>query len=252
MDNDRQQPVRVRGIGVKLDKGRDSAHPPIAEILREAIRLGLLEPGKPLIQAAIAKAMGVSRIPVREALYTLAAEGLVIFGADGHAHVIDLAPDDVGELWALRGLLESHMASAIVRTATPADVAVLREIVDALDDLTGTAWSDHNFTFHQELHRLSDMPHVAAAAGRAQTMTDPYARAAVNLLHVEDRANAQHHQMLDALAAGDDAELARLLQGHSTDTAADLAEYVAKTPRPVDQKAVATETARSLADRLNA
>ncbi len=252
MDNDRQQPVRVRGIGVKLDKGRDSAHPPIAELLRESIRLGLLKPGKPLIQASIAEAMGASRIPVRDALHALAAEGLVTFGKDGGAYVTALAPDDIKELWALRSLLESHMALAVLRTATPADVAVLREIVDALDDLTGTAWSDHNFTFHQELHRLSDMPHVAAAAGRAQTMTDPYARAAVNLLQVEGKSNAEHLKIVDALAAGDDAELARLLQGHSTDTAADLAEYVAKTPRPVDQKAVATATAQSLADRLNA
>ncbi len=252
MDNDRQQPVRVRGIGVKLDKGRDSAHPPIAEILRESIRLGLLEPGKPLIQAAIAKAMGVSRIPVREALHALAAEGLVTFGEDGGAYVTALAPDDIKELWALRSLLESHMASAIVRTATPADVAGLREMVDAMDDLTATAWSDSNFTFHQELHRLSNMPRFAACAGRVLTMMEPYSRVAARLLHVEGKANAEHRQMVDAIAAGDDADLARLLQGHSTDTAADLAEYVAKTPRPVDQKAVATATAQSLADRLNA
>ncbi len=235
-----------------MDQVRKSDRPPIAEFLRDAIRLGLLEPGKPLIQASIAEAMGVSRIPVREALYTLAAEGLVTFGEDGHAHVTALAPDEVDELWALRGLLESHMASGIVRTATPADIVVLREIVDAMDDLTATAWSDSNFTFHRELQRLSDMPHVAAAAERALTMTDPYGRITVSVPHLEDMANAQHRQMLNALAAGDGDELARLLQEHSTDTAAPLLEYAAKTARPVDQKAVATETAQSLADYLNA
>ncbi len=231
---------------------RNSAHPPIAEFLREGIRLGLLAPGKPLIQASIAEAMGVSRIPVREALYTLAAEGLVIFGEDGGARVIEFAPDDVEELWALRGLLESHMALAIVRTATPADVAVLREIVDAMGDLKGPVWSDHNFTFHLELHRLSDMPHFAAAAGRALTMTEPYSRAAVNVLHREGKRNAQHRLMVDALAAGDGDELTRLLLGHSTGTRATLAEYAAKAAQPVDQKVVVTETAQSLADHLNA
>ena len=54
-----------------------TARPPIADVLREGIRQGLLQPGQPLIQTAIAEAMGVSRIPVREALYTLAAEGVV-------------------------------------------------------------------------------------------------------------------------------------------------------------------------------
>ncbi len=239
-------------MGVKLDQVRDSARPPIAEILRESIRLGLLEPGKPLIQASIAEAMGVSRIPVREALHALAAEGLVTYSKDGGAYVIDLAPDDVGELWALRGLLESHMASGIVRTSTPADVAVLREIVEAMDDLDGPAWSDSNFTFHKELHRLSDMPQVADVAGRVLTKAEPYSRLAVSVLHVEGGGNVDHRKMVDALAAGDDAELARLLLHHHERASAALLEYAAKAPQPVDQKAIVTETAQSLADYLNA
>ncbi len=251
MDSNRQRPVRSRSI-VKLGKGRNSARPSIAEILRESIRQGMLEPGKPLIQASIAEAMGVSRIPVREALHTLAAEGLVTYAADGGAHVTVFAPQEVNELWTLRSLLESHMASGIVRTATPADVAVLREMVDAMDDLKATVWPDRHLMFHEELHRLSDMPHVADAVGRVQTMMEPHTRIAVSVLHAEDEAQAEHRQMVDALAAGDDAELARLLLHHSTDARAALLEYAAKTVRPVDQKGIATEAARSLADHLNA
>ncbi len=235
-----------------MDQVRYSARSSIAELLRESIRQGMLAPGKPLIQASIAEAMGVSRIPVRDALHALAAEGLVTFGGDGTAHVTVLAPEDVEELWALRGLLESHMALAIVRTATPADVAVLREIVDALDDLTATAWSDSNFTFHKELHRLSDMPHVAACAEQAMTMTDPYGRVAISVLHMERKLNVEHRQMLDALAAGDGDELTRLLHDHSTGLAAALAEYAAPAARLVDQKVAVTGAAQSLADHLNA
>ncbi len=212
----------------------------------------MLEPGKPLIQASIAEAMGVSRIPVREALHALAAEGLITFGEDGGAYVTVLAPEDVGELWALRGLLESHMVSGIVRIATPADVAALREIVDAMDDLNGPAWSDSNFTFHKELHRLSDMPQVADVAGRVLTKAEPYSRLAVTVLHVEGGGNGDHRKMVDALAAGDGDELARLLLHHHERASAALLEYAAKTPQPVDQKVIVTETARSLADHLNA
>ncbi len=252
MDNDRQQPVRVRGIGVKLDKGRDSAHPPIAELLRESIRLGLLKPGKPLIQASIAEAMGASRIPVREALHALAAEGLVTFGKDGGAYVTALAPDDIKELWALRSLLESHMALAVLRTATPADVAGLREMVEEMNELTSTAWSDHNFAFHLELNRLSGMPHAAACAGRVLTMIEPYLRVGVTMLQVEGKSNAEHLKIVDALAAGDGDELTRLLVQHSEQTGADLLAYATTMAQPVDQKAIVTEAARSLADHLNA
>ncbi len=212
----------------------------------------MLEPGKPLIQASIAKAMGVSRIPVREALFTLAAEGLITFGEDGGARVTVLAHEEILELWKLRGLLESHMVSGIVRIATPADVAALREIVDAMDDLNGPAWSDSNFTFHKELHRLSDMPQVADVAGRVLTKAEPYSRLAVSVLHVEGGGNRDHRKMVDALAAGDDAELARLLLHHHERASAALLEYAAKAPQPVDQKAIVTETAQSLADYLNA
>ncbi len=246
------KPVRVRGMGVELDQVRDSAQVPIVDILREGIRFGLLEPGKPLIEAAIAEAMGVSRIPVREALHVLAAEGLVTYGAVGGAHVTMLAPEEVSELWALRSRLESRMAVGIVRTATPADVVALREIVEAMDDLDGPAWSDSNFTFHKELHRLSDMPQVADVAGRVLTKAEPYSRLAVSVLHVEGGGNVDHRKMVDALAAGDDAELARLLLHHHERASAALLEYAAKAPQPVDQKAIVTETAQSLADYLNA
>ncbi len=237
-----------------MNQVRNTAQPPIAELLREAIRIGLLEPGKPLIQASIAKAMGVSRIPVREALFTLAAEGLVTFGEDGGARVTVLAPEEVNELWELRNLLESHMASAIVRTATPADIAALREIVDAMDDLDATDWFHHNSTFHRKLQRLSNMPHVADAAGRVLTLMEPASRAVVSMPHrdIDGEAQAEHHQILDALAAGDGDELARLLLHHSSRARAALLEDATKMARPVDQKAIVTEAARSLADHLNA
>ncbi len=235
-----------------MNQVRYSAQSPIAERLREAIRLGLLEPGKPLIQATIAEAMGVSRIPVREALFTLAAEGLVTFGEDGGAHVTVLAADDIEELWALRGLLDSYMALAVLRTATPADVAGLREMVEEMNELTSTAWSDHNFAFHLELNRLSGMPHVAACAGRVLTMIEPYLRVGVTMLQVESKSNAEHLKIVDALAAGDGDELTRLLVQHSEHTGADLLAYATTVAQPVDQKAIATEAARSLADHLNA
>lgn len=87
-----------------IESGRPGPRPAIAEVLRESIRQGMLAPGQPLIQASIAEAMGVSRIPVREALHALAAEGLVTFGEDGGARVTALAPEEVDELWTLRAL----------------------------------------------------------------------------------------------------------------------------------------------------
>ena len=106
--------VRSLVMSARAESTRTGAKPSIADVLREAIRQGLLAPGQPLIQASIAEGMGVSRIPVREALHALAAEGLVTFSDDGGARVTELSPREVDEVWTLRALLESEMAPSIV------------------------------------------------------------------------------------------------------------------------------------------
>src|SRR5205814_4496128 len=74
--------------------------------LRKDITHGTLGPGTLLAEAAVARQMGVSRVPVREALFTLEREGLVEFSATGRAYVKALQPHDFEELFLLRLSLE--------------------------------------------------------------------------------------------------------------------------------------------------
>ena len=246
--------TRVRSfvMSAKAESTRAGGKPAIADVLREGIRQGLLAPGQPLIQASIAEAMGVSRIPVREALHALAAEGLVTFSDDGGAKVTELEPHEVDEVWTLRALLESHMAPSIVSNTTASDLELLSGLVDAMDDLDPETWSDRNYTFHQELHRLSGMPYFADAAGRVLTLMDSYSRVAVSVLNEQDHAQFEHHQMIAAIRADDGDELARLLLHHSNRARQALLAYAESQQQPVDPKLDAATAARSLADHLNA
>ncbi len=124
----------------------------VVDVLRDAIRQRLLAPGAPLVQASLATALGVSKIPVREALHSLAAEGLVTFTDEG-VRVVSLSPAEVHELWSLRALVEPALAGAIVHNAGPADLRQLRELVDAMDagrrrrlDATSTSSSTSSCT----------------------------------------------------------------------------------------------------------
>jgi len=74
--------------------------------LRLGITDGTLVPGTLLAEAAVARQLGVSRVPVREALFTLEREGLVEFSATGRAYVRELQPHDFEELFLLRLSLE--------------------------------------------------------------------------------------------------------------------------------------------------
>jgi DNA-binding GntR family transcriptional regulator len=123
--------------------------------LRTEITHGTLVPGTLLAEAAVARQLGVSRVPVREALFTLEREGLVEFSATGRAYVRELRPKDFEELYLLRLSLEPLAA----RLATPRlrlDSSELKKNIDA----TARAKSLHEVTqldldFHQIIMEAS-------------------------------------------------------------------------------------------------
>lgn len=107
-----------------------------AETLRERIVDGAIEPGTLIAESAMARELGVSRVPVREALFALERDGLVGFSETGRAYVKKLSPHDFEELLVLRLTLETTAA----RLAAPA----LREDALALEkniEATGRASS---------------------------------------------------------------------------------------------------------------
>lgn len=222
----------------------------IADVLRESIRQRMLPPGMPLIQQTIADAMGVSRIPVREALQRLASEGLVTFGDDG-VRVTELTTDEIDELWSLRAVLESAMADATVRNTTPAQLAELKELVRRMDEAEDAeSWSNLNYTFHDRLYVASALPHFRATALRVLTQIEPYSRVAAGLLEQRPMAQAEHHEMIEALEARDAARLGGLLASASDRARQKLVTY-AVTEEADDQVSDATtDAARRLADRL--
>jgi DNA-binding GntR family transcriptional regulator len=94
-------------------------------LLRRRIIDGQSEPGSLLAEVAVARELGVSRVPVREALFALERDGLVEFSETGRAYVKELSPHDFEELYVLRLALEP----AAARLAAPA----LREDLSALE-----------------------------------------------------------------------------------------------------------------------
>lgn len=89
-----------------------------------------MAPGDLLAESAVGRRLGVSRVPVREALFTLEREGLVVFSATGRAYVKDLSASDFEELYVLRLALEpvaARLAAPVLRD----DVSVLEENIAA-------------------------------------------------------------------------------------------------------------------------
>jgi len=98
--------------------------------IHEALRLRLLRgdvgPEERLVDHAIAAEMGVSRMPVREALMQLVSEGYLESTSRGFA-LPNLTPERIAEVFVLRRLLEPHAVACVARDRTAADLAALRE-----------------------------------------------------------------------------------------------------------------------------
>ena len=99
-------------------------------VLRRRIIDGVLEPGALLAESAAARELGVSRVPVREALFALERNGLVEFSESGRAYVRELSPHDFEELYALRLALEP-MGAGMAAPRLRADLSALERNIQA-------------------------------------------------------------------------------------------------------------------------
>lgn len=115
---------------------------------------GSLEPGTRIRETELAKQVGISRTPVREALNRLVNEGLVT--NDPHRGMIITELDQVlvGELYEMRGVLESTAASLAAKHATDVEIALLRTLMEADRDMTDPREiANNNRMFHEVLYQ---------------------------------------------------------------------------------------------------
>jgi DNA-binding GntR family transcriptional regulator len=108
-----------RGLGVD-----------IASRLRSAILNGYFGPGEQLREEGLAKSMGVSRGPVREAFVQLEREGLIVIRRNRGAFVAQLSREDLDEVYTLRVAIEQLAVQRAVLYATDEEIAGMQEVVD--------------------------------------------------------------------------------------------------------------------------
>ncbi|MFH1138867.1 MAG: GntR family transcriptional regulator [Pseudomonadota bacterium] len=187
----------------------------IARTIRQAIVRGEYRAKQPLRQDIIAAELGVSKIPLREALVQLRAEGLVEFLPNRGAVVSGLSPAEVDEVFTMRSALEVKALERSVPKLRPADFiraeAVLA-IIEAEEDRA--KWSELNWEFHRTMYQAAGMPRLLSAI---EALHNNAARGLViylDRLSAQDVSQAEHRRILAACRAGDLAAAARELEAH--------------------------------------
>jgi len=180
----------------------------IGEMLREALFSGDLQPGERIVESRIARQLGVSQGPVREALVELEREGLVVRAPNRGAFVATLDDEEMEELLSLRAVLEGYCARLVSTRLRPDDRitldALLEEMRGAAREGDLSALTQVDLRFHDELYRLSG--HVLLGevlSGLRQRMRLALALAdAAYSTDLHDVARS-HVPLVAALAGGD-------------------------------------------------
>lgn len=191
----------------------------VADKLRDQIIRGEIPEGSQLRQDVIASQYRVSRIPVREALRQLDAEGLIHIVPNRGAVVPELSPDDVEEIFAIRALLEPEVLKLSIPRLTPADFAkaeaVLTKYVDDLRRGDHIAeWGVLNWQFHSILYSRANRPRFMSIIRNVNHNGERYTRLQLYLTHGIKRANEEHHHILELCRKRQVSAACKLLRQH--------------------------------------
>lgn len=229
-----------------LETASDSAIPrqsltvAVADKLRDQIIRGEIPEGAQLRQDAIATQYRVSRIPVREALRQLDAEGLIAIVPNRGAVVPALSPDDVEELFSIRALLEPEVLKLSIPHLTGDDFSQAEEVLQQyVQELRReehvSSWGRMNWQFHSILYSRANQPRFLAIIRNVNNSGERYTRLQLYLTHGMKRANEEHHQILELCRERDIAAACKLLRQH-IQYAGESLKHALEQKRTVTQK----------------
>ncbi len=192
----------------------------VAQVLREAILRGLYDAGQPLRQDEIATTLQVSKIPVREALRRLEAEGLVVFHANRGAMVAPLSPAEAQEIAEIRIALETLALRLALPNLLPRDLRHAHAILDDLDgELDSAQWGALNRDFHQTLYTPAQRPQLLALIVTQHHRFDRYMRVVLAAMQHQQQSQAEHRALLAACEQRAAATATRILEQHIAEAA---------------------------------
>ena len=194
------------------------------EVIREAILDGRLEPGSRLKEEELARDLGISRTPVREALLVLQAEGLTETTPNRGAVVRAHDGADLVDLYQLRALLEGYAARQAAVRVSDEEIELLRESCDRFDAIAGDDIRElvgENLLFHRAIHAAAGSARLTWMLRRVIELPLVY-KSYVWYSPDQKRISAHYHRQITKALSVRDAERAELVMREHIFEARDL------------------------------
>ena len=220
--------------------------------IEKAVLVGAVTPGQRLVEIDIARQMGISKAPVREALRELERLGLVVSFPRRGTFVAEISPTVASEAYSLRAVIESYAVRLAVSRCTERDLSAMEALLDEADSeaLSGEAGlmrrAELHLAFHDEIYRLSGHHQLEDAWGNLRARIRVLLVATGTIRHTELGPNVRHqyrrsHSPIVSALRARDADLAE---------AAVIVHLAAGERRLVEQLAGDTTTLRVEAEAL--
>jgi DNA-binding GntR family transcriptional regulator len=206
------EPIDIEGVRASAAGRRLTERPPLADdvhdVLVDMLMTHTLAPGSKLNIEVLAKTLGVSPTPVREALARVEAEGLVVKEPRrGYLVAPVISLDDLHSLIEFRLLVEPAAAAAATRRATPEQAARLQELArsggadDSNDPAVNRLGMLYDARFHDAVAELTGNPWLRESLVRLRSHLHMYRL----YYHARQGAatNVEHERIADAIATGE-------------------------------------------------
>jgi DNA-binding GntR family transcriptional regulator len=208
-----REPLMSQAATVEGRRPRQNLKDEVADHLRHLIFSGSLKPEQKVNQDTVAASMGVSKLPVREALIALEGEGLVESIPRRGVFVAALSPEDVIDHYRIYAAVLSLVASDAASRFTPEDVAELKRLHEAMESETDDVERERlNYQFHRKINVSGGSRRLLAAVTLlSRTMPSNFYEFATGWA---DIAVDQHGEVLEAIIAGDPQQAGEAMRRH--------------------------------------
>lgn len=215
----------------------DATKETIANSLRADILRGELTGGQALRQDEIAARFGVSKIPVREALVQLKAEGLVVFYPNRGAFVSELSAAEADEIYVMRIALETAILERAIPNLTVADLKHAEELVAAIDQEENIAkWGELNWEFHATLYSPAALPRLMDTIKTLHTNIARYLVLYLAGMDYQNTSQREHRELLEACRHGNTEQAKTILEGHLRSASTQLVAFLAEKESQQEKK----------------
>jgi DNA-binding GntR family transcriptional regulator len=186
--------------------------------IKEAILDLRLKPGSPLVEDELARHLGTSKTPVRDALLALERDGLVTKIPYKGTYVSEISLKDATEIFELRAVLEGLAARLSARSFSPKELDAAEKILADADE--ARARNDFNATsslgaqFHGLIHHRADNRRLLPILDKLEDQLHRLRRMSDQVAGRLEKSAHEHRQILAALRAGDPAEAEQAMRRH--------------------------------------